>query len=62
MRGTVTLHRVIATPTEKIYRAFLELYALVAWLPRYGFLATVHELEAKLGGRICSHSLHSCIL
>lgn len=50
MPGTVILHRVIATPPEKIYRAFLEPDALASWLPPYGFLATVHELEAKVGG------------
>lgn len=50
MPETVTLHRIIATPPEKIYRAFLEPDALANWLPPYGFLATVRELEAKVGG------------
>src|SRR5215213_11294762 len=50
MPGTVRLHRVIATKPEKLYRAFLEPDAVASWLPPYGFICTVHELEAKVGG------------
>jgi uncharacterized protein YndB with AHSA1/START domain len=50
MPGTVRLHRVIATKPEKIYRAFLEPDAVASWLPPYGFVCTVHELDAKVGG------------
>ena len=35
---------------EKVYRAFTEAKALASWLPPYGFLCTVHELDAKVGG------------
>tara|TARA_R110002167_G_scaffold164309_6_gene361266 strand:- start:889 stop:1332 length:444 start_codon:yes stop_codon:yes gene_type:complete len=51
MPGTVRLHRVIATRPEKIYRAFLEPDAVASWVPPYGFVGTVHELDAKVGGR-----------
>lgn len=51
MPNTVRLHRVVATSPEKIYRAFLEPDAIASWLPPYGFLCTVHELDAKVGGR-----------
>lgn len=51
MTGTVTLHRVIAAKPDKVYRAFLEPDALASWLPPYGFICTVHELEAKEGGK-----------
>lgn len=51
MPGTIRLHRVIATKPEKIYRAFLEPDAVASWLPPYGFLCTVHALEAEVGGR-----------
>ena len=51
MPGTVRFHRVIATRPEKIYRAFLEPDAVASWLPPFGFVCTVHELEATVGGR-----------
>lgn len=51
MPNTVHLHRVIPTKPEKIYRAFLEPDALASWLPPYGFLCTVHDLDAKVGGK-----------
>ena len=48
--NTVRLHRVLAAPVEKIYRAFLDPDALAKWLPPNGFTAKVHHLEAKIGG------------
>ncbi len=50
MPSTIRLHRVIATRPEKLYRAFIEPDALASWLPPHGFLCTVHELEARVGG------------
>lgn len=50
MPSTIRLHRVVAAKPEKIYRAFLESDAVASWLPPYGFLCTVHELDAKVGG------------
>ena len=50
MSNSVTLHRVVKTSPEKIYRAFTEPNALASWLPPYGFLATVHHFDAKVGG------------
>ena len=50
MPGTVRFHRVFAAKPDKIYRAFLEPDAIASWLPPYGFLCTVHLLEAKVGG------------
>ncbi len=47
----VHLHRVLRTPPEKVYRAFLEPGALSKWMPPYGFTCTVHQLEAVVGGR-----------
>lgn len=48
--GTVRLHRVFAAPPERVYRAFLDAAALAKWLSPYGFTATVHHLDAKVGG------------
>jgi uncharacterized protein YndB with AHSA1/START domain len=51
MTGTVTLHRVIKTKPEKLYRAFTDADAMASWLPPYGFLGKVHELDARVGGK-----------
>lgn len=47
---SVRLHRVLRCPPERLYRAFTEPLALARWLPPYGFLCTVHELDARVGG------------
>ena len=49
--GTVKLHRVLRGKPERVYRAFLEPDALPKWLPPYGFTCTVHEMQARVGGR-----------
>jgi uncharacterized protein YndB with AHSA1/START domain len=50
MPNTVRLHRVFAAPPEKLYRAFTEPDAMTRWLPPNGFTATMHSMEAKVGG------------
>jgi len=47
---TVKLHRVLRTAPEKVYRAILDPDALVKWNPPNGFTASVHHLDAKVGG------------
>jgi uncharacterized protein YndB with AHSA1/START domain len=49
--GTVRLHRVFKAPAERIYRAVLDPAANCKWLPPYGFTCTVHELDARVGGK-----------
>jgi uncharacterized protein YndB with AHSA1/START domain len=49
--ATVHLHRVVAAPPERVYRAFLDADAMVKWLPPHGFTAKVHEMNAVVGGR-----------
>ena len=48
--NSVTLHRVIKASAEKIYRAFIDPNALASWLPPYGFVCVVHQMDAKQGG------------
>lgn len=48
--NTVSLHRILKTSPEKLYRAFTEANAMAAWLPPYGFLCTVHEMNVTVGG------------
>ena len=47
---TIKLHRVLRAPAERIYRAFLDAAAMSKWLPPNGFTATVHHLDARVGG------------
>lgn len=49
--NTVRLHRVLSAPPERVYRAFLDAAAMSKWLPPNGFTCTVHELDAKVGGK-----------
>ena len=46
MANSVSLHRVLKAPPEKVYRAFTDPIAIASWLPPYGFLCTVHEIFA----------------
>lgn len=50
MPSTIRLHRVLKAPPERVYRAFLDPAALCKWLPPHGFVGTMHEFDAKVGG------------
>jgi uncharacterized protein YndB with AHSA1/START domain len=49
--STIKLHRVFTAKPERVYRAFLDGPAMSKWLPPNGFTCTVHELDAKVGGK-----------
>src|SRR5580765_5928195 len=49
--GTVTLHRVLRAPPDRVYKAFLDPDAMAKWLPPNGFTGKVHEMDARVGGR-----------
>ncbi|MHA7777762.1 SRPBCC family protein [Roseibium sp. M-1] len=51
MPNTVNLYRVLPVSPDKIYRAFVEADAVASWLPPFGYLCTVHELDAREGGK-----------
>jgi len=46
----VSLHRVLKASPEKVYRAFTEAPAIASWLPPYGFLCTVQQMDVRTGG------------
>ena len=48
--GTVTLHRVLKSTPDKVYRAFLNAAAVAKWLPPYGFTCSVDHMDVKVGG------------
>lgn len=50
MANSVSFHRVVKASPEKIYRAFTEATAMASWLPPYGFLCTVHQMDVNVGG------------
>ncbi len=50
MSNTVQLHRVLAAPPERVYRAFIDPDAMVKWLPPLGFTAKVHHIDVRVGG------------
>jgi uncharacterized protein YndB with AHSA1/START domain len=50
MSNSVSLHRILKASPEKVFRAFTQSSAIASWLPPYGFLCTVHEMNAVTGG------------
>ena len=49
--NTIRLHRVLRAPPDRVYRAFTNAAAMAKWLPPHGFVGTVHQLDAKVGGK-----------
>src|SRR6201987_5471657 len=50
MPNTIRLHRVLRSPPERVYRAFLDGDAKAKWLPPNGFTGKVHHQDARVGG------------
>lgn len=50
-KNTVSLHRVIKASPDKVFRAFTDPSAVAFWMPPYGFLCTVHEMNAVPQGK-----------
>ncbi|HQQ93242.1 MAG TPA: SRPBCC family protein [Bacteroidia bacterium] len=48
--NSVTLHRVLKAPPEKVFKAFSDSLAYASWIPPYGFVCQVHKMEFKPGG------------
>ena len=48
--NSVTLHRVLKASPEKVYRAFSDPAAFSCWIPPYGFLGVIHNMDFKIGG------------
>lgn len=48
--NTISLHRVLRSTPERVYRAFLDPDAMVKWLPPNGFTAKVQHMDARVGG------------
>lgn len=50
MSNSVSLHRILKASPEKVFRAFTDATAIASWLPPYGFLCTVQEMNVEKGG------------
>jgi uncharacterized protein YndB with AHSA1/START domain len=48
--NSVSLHRVIKASPEKVFRAFSDPIPHSTWLPPYGFVCTVQQMDFKVGG------------
>ncbi|NHN25950.1 SRPBCC family protein [Flavobacterium jejuense] len=48
--NNVSLHRVIKAAPEKVFRAFSNPTAYASWLPPYGFIAEIQQMDFKIGG------------
>lgn len=50
MGNTISLHRVLKCPPERLYRALLDPKAMAKWTPPRGFVGDVHSIDARVGG------------
>lgn len=48
--NSISLHKVLKASPEKVFRAFSDPLAYANWIPPYGFLCTVHQMDFKVGG------------
>ena len=48
--NSITLHRVFKATPEKLFRAFSNTAAYSSWIPPYGFLCIVHQMDFNVGG------------
>src|SRR5690554_7476480 len=49
--NTISLHRVIKASPTKVFRAFSDSAANSNWIPPYGFICTVQQLDFQVGGK-----------
>jgi len=49
--NSVSLHRILTASPEKVFRAFSDPIAHASWLPPYGFVCQVHQMDFKVGGK-----------
>ncbi|MEJ5995146.1 SRPBCC family protein [Pedobacter sp. Du54] len=49
--NSVSLHRVVKANPEKVFRAFSDPIFHSAWLPPYGFVCTIQQMDFQVGGK-----------
>ncbi len=50
MSNTISIHRILKAPVDRVFRAFSDPQAKATWLPPFGFICTVHSFDFKEGG------------
>lgn len=50
MSTTIRLHRILRSTPDRIFRAFTSPAALAKWLPPNGYVCTVDQMNAVVGG------------
>lgn len=50
MSNSVTLHRVITSSPEKVFKAFADPDAHATWIPPYGFICKVQQHDFRVNG------------
>lgn len=48
---TLYLDFVFDAPIERVFHAFTDMHAIAKWLPPYGYIAEVIQLDAETGGK-----------
>jgi len=48
--NSVKLHRVFAAPVQRVFKAFTDSDAMASWLPPYGFVGKVQQMDVRIGG------------
>ncbi|HEY1148638.1 MAG TPA: SRPBCC family protein [Pseudoduganella sp.] len=49
--NTIRLHRVLRTTPDKVYKAWTTAAAWNKWLPPFGYVGEVQQLDLKVGGK-----------
>jgi len=49
--NSVSLHRVIKANPEKLFKAFSDPIFHSVWLPPYGYVCTIQQMDFKIGGQ-----------
>jgi uncharacterized protein YndB with AHSA1/START domain len=47
----ISIHRILKTTPEKVYKALTDADSLAAWIPPNGFTGKVHTMDFKVGGK-----------
>jgi uncharacterized protein YndB with AHSA1/START domain len=49
--NTISLQRILKASPEKVFKAFSDPNAYASWIPPYGFICTIQQMDFEEGGR-----------
>ena len=47
----ISIHRILKTTPEKVYKALTDADSLASWIPPNGFTGKVHSMDLRVGGK-----------